>query len=96
MPRIIWSPLAKTDLERHYYFLVVKNPIVAEQAMDALEQAVDRLGEMPYIGSILDEKSGLRKWPVLFKKYGYVIHYRVTDAAVVINSIYDGRENRLY
>ncbi|AFY72068.1 plasmid stabilization system (plasmid) [Thalassoporum mexicanum PCC 7367] len=96
MAKLIWSFPAKADLDRHYYYLAAHEPSAARKAIKAISKAAKRLASMPYLGAVLEEKSSLRKWPVSFGKYGYVIHYTVTNNAVVIDAVYHGREERSY
>ncbi|AFY71991.1 plasmid stabilization system (plasmid) [Thalassoporum mexicanum PCC 7367] len=96
MPRIRWSTQSEADLARHYHFLAAKSLSAAVQAIETIYKSAANLSSMPYMGLVIDEKSGLRKWPVAFGKSGYVLHYKVIDDEIVIDAVYAGRENRMY
>lgn len=91
---VIWTKGASDDVEKHHNELKGKNPAAAVKAVKAILSQGDNLGLMPYKGTALVSKPNVRKWPVEFGKSGYVIHYVVTDDAVVISKVYHGRQDR--
>jgi plasmid stabilization system protein ParE len=94
VPQVVWTKPALTDIQRHYEFLETVNPAAALRAKQAIRQAGDSLVSNSRRGRIVQEAEGLRKLPVKFGKYGYIIHYVILDDEVVILKVYDGRENR--
>lgn len=98
MSLVIWSEQASLDIQRHYAFLQNKNLDAAVRAVRAIVQAGDSLEQNPFRGTIIDERNELRRLPVSFGKFGFVLHYQVFEAgeSVVIVKVYHGRENRPY
>lgn len=96
MPTVSWSPRAARDIEKQYNFLLTQNESVARSAAEVILEAGNSLSNHPYRGRVIEEQAGLRKLPVSFGKYGYVIHYAVIADEVVILRVYHGRENRPY
>ena len=95
MPKVVWSPTASRDIERHYNFLLAQSNNTATKAVQKIVQTGDSLAKNPYRGTVVRSSVGLRKLLVSFGKYGYAIHYTVIEEDVVILRIYHGRENRL-
>ena len=95
-PLVVWSTEASYDIERHYLNLQPKNPGAAINAVQAIMAVGDSLGETPLKGARIDREENLRKWPVFFGKYGFIIHYAVMSDAVLITRVYHGAEDRPY
>ena len=96
MPVVVWSARASQDIEKHYNYLAFRNEDAAKKAAQAILQAANNLAQNPYKGVIIEEQAGLRKLPVFFGKYGYVIHYAVIADKIVILRVYHGSQNRPY
>ncbi|NER30087.1 MAG: type II toxin-antitoxin system RelE/ParE family toxin [Symploca sp. SIO1C4] len=94
MSELKWSSEALGDLDRHYKSLFVKNPNAAIQALKLISKNANSLALSPYKGVKLKTLPRVRKWPVNFGKYGFVIHYEVREDIVLITRVYHGRENR--
>ncbi len=94
MPQVVWSPKASRDIDRHYNFLLTRDPTTATKAVQKIIKTGGSLAQSPYRGTIVQQKTGLRKLLVAFGKYGYLIHYMVIEEEVVILRVYHGRENR--
>jgi plasmid stabilization system protein ParE len=94
VPQVIWTETALADTQRHYEFLETLNPDAALRAKQAIQRSGNSLTTSPQRGSIVQKTEGLRKLPVKFGKYGFVIHYAILVDEVVILKVYDGRENR--
>jgi plasmid stabilization system protein ParE len=94
VPQVIWTEAALVDTQRHYEFLETFNPDAALRAKKAIQRAGNSLATSPQRGSVVQKAEGLRKLPVKFGKYGFVIHYVFLMDEVVILKVYGGRENR--
>lgn len=96
MPTVVWLPQASKDVDNHYNYLKTYSDSTAEKAAQAIVTAASSLEFNPYKGTIIQEEAGLRKLPVSFGKYGYVIHYAILGDEIVILRVYHGRQNRPY
>jgi plasmid stabilization system protein ParE len=94
MSKVVWSPTASRDIEKHYNFLLTQDATTATKAVQKIIQTGGSLAQSPYRGTMVRSSLGLRKLLVSFGKYGYVIHYAVIEEEVVILRVYHGRENR--
>ena len=94
MPAVVWSPRASRDIERHYNYLRLQNESAAKKAAQTILRTGNSLEQNPYKGTAIKQQAGLRKLPVFFGKYGYVIHYAFLAEEVIILRVYHGRENR--
>jgi plasmid stabilization system protein ParE len=96
VPQVIWTEAALADTQRHYEFLAAIAPDAALRAKKAIQRSGNSLAASPQRGSVVQKKEGLRKLPVKFGKYGFVIHYviLVDIDEVIILKVYGGRENR--
>jgi len=91
--RVVRSGPAEVDLLEHLDYIGVDNPDAALRFIEAVEQAFERLSEMPEIGSVRrfnnPRLSGVRVWPVpKFTKY--LIFYQVTADSVRMLRILHG------
>lgn len=97
MSELSWSSRARADLQQHYNYLFVFSQRSATDAFDAIVTAAEQLLDNPYQGMILSPSDNLRKWPVAFGKYGFVLHYQVSEKGdVKIARVYHGAQNRPY
>jgi len=86
------TPAAHRDLTRLVAWLAPKSARAADAAADAMNAAIESLGEMAARGRPIG--SELRELPVQFGRYGYVIRYRVGTVEVVVTSVRHVRERR--
>ncbi len=96
MPAVVWSLRASQDIEKHHNYLALRNEDAASKAAQAILQAASSLVQNPYKGVIIEKQAGLRKLPVFFGKYGYVIHYAIIADEIVILRVYHGSQDRPY
>lgn len=96
MPQLIWSLRSRADLQDHYDYLLPLNEQSALRAVKVIVEAARKLAENPTIGQVIDKEAGIRKWPVSFGKYGFVIHYTLEPNVVTIARIYHGSQMRPY
>jgi toxin ParE1/3/4 len=91
--RVVRTGLAEVDLLEHLDYISVDNPDAALRLIEAVEQAFERLSEMPEIGSIREfanpRLSGVRMWPVP-KFPRYLIFYQVTEDNIRILRVLHG------
>jgi plasmid stabilization system protein ParE len=83
-----YSASAKDDLTRLYDYLLdraktVEDLDLAEQALDAIQSAVDGLRRSPFIYRKADDDPFLRELLIPFGSSGYVALFEIEDAATV-------------
>jgi toxin ParE1/3/4 len=96
--RVVRERLSEQDLLEQIDYLRQENVSAALRFVDAIEHSLNRLSEMPEIGSPCDFENprlqNIRMWPVKgFEKY--LIFYRVTDEAVQILRVLHGARDIL-
>jgi plasmid stabilization system protein ParE len=86
MPRVIWSPAALNDVQRHYRFLAEKNKGAAQRAVKAIRERVRILADHAEIGRPAEEmEPEYREWLVDFGDSGYIAlsHFGGQTAVIV-------------
>lgn len=96
MTQLVWTLRARADIQAHYDYLLNVDEQAAIRAIREIVQAARQLVSAPKMGVLIDEKSGLRKWPVAFGRAGYVLHYIPMNSKIVIERVYHGSQNRPY
>ncbi len=87
MNRLIFSPLAKQDLDDIFDSIAVHNPLAAARMIQLLEQTCRTLAQQPGLGAPCDElRPGMR----YFTRKHYVILYLASNSAVEILRIVHG------
>jgi toxin ParE1/3/4 len=88
---LIWSKDARNDLADLYAYLQAHvSEKMADQRAQAIDAAARRLAEWPLIGRPRqDLRPGMRSWAVP----PHIIFYRVSDSAVEIVRLIDGRRD---
>ena len=87
---------ALSDLADHAFYLAQDDSDVADRFLDAFENTVERLSQMPYIGTTYPSQNpacfGLRRWAIKgFEKY--LIFYLVFgDAVDIIRVLHTSRD----
>ena len=51
MPKVVWSPTASRDIERHYNFLLAQSNNTATKAVQKIVQTGGSLAKNPYRGT---------------------------------------------
>jgi plasmid stabilization system protein ParE len=93
MPQVIFAPRAIRDLQRLRNFLRSRNADAARRAGDAIRQGVKILGAHPRLGRMVDDlPDEFREWLIDFGDSGYVVRYRIDEAAVTILAIRHQKE----
>ena len=93
---VYFSPLAVSDLEEIRDYVAERNVDAAEQLLDAIEEACNRIGHPPQIGRSRDDMiPGIRVFPV---KKNYAVFYRVlADAVEIVRVVHAARDfSRLF
>ncbi|CAN5230180.1 hypothetical protein BH10PSE15_BH10PSE15_19630 [soil metagenome] len=91
MPRLIWSPSSRRDLQGIHEFLPERDPNVARDTLRAIQRVARRMLDYPRIGRAVQEP---------FRVFGvrgtrYIVIYRLRAADVEIVRIRHGREDWL-
>jgi plasmid stabilization system protein ParE len=94
MAKITFTPRARADLVRLRTWLADKDVEVADAAVRAIVERIDRLERFPMMAPNAPGSETLRDLQIRFGKYGYVARYGVLDGQVIIARIFHGRENR--
>lgn len=89
--RIALLSPAKADLLRLNAFLAEKSHLAALRAMDAIDEGLRSLSDLP--ARTVSETS-LHELYLRFGDSGYVIYYRIDGSTVVIARIFHMREGR--
>ncbi|WP_338847278.1 type II toxin-antitoxin system RelE/ParE family toxin [Massilia sp. W12] len=93
MPRLIWSPAALQDMQRHYRFLANKDVAVAKRAIRALRAGVNILSHQPEMGRQIDNlPAEFRDWLIDFGASGYVVRYRGGPEIITLLRVRHQRE----
>ena len=93
MPQVIFAPRAIRDLRRLRDFLRPKSAGAAPRAGEAIRQGVRILGAHPRHGRMVDDlPEEFREWIIDFGDSGYVVRYRIDEAAVTILAIRHQKE----
>jgi plasmid stabilization system protein ParE len=80
------------DVRRLKDFLTGKSRRAADNAVDAIDTALEGLRDFPEQGR--PGRGGLRELVIRFGRDGYVAQYRVTADEVIVLRIHHGRERR--
>lgn len=78
MATVVYSKRALDHIERAFEFLRDKNPDAAQDAVTAIESAVDNLAAHPLVGRRLEGE--LRELVISYGHSGYVALYRFVIA----------------
>jgi plasmid stabilization system protein ParE len=84
---------ARADLIRLRVWLADKDAEVANRAVRAIVQRIDRLERFPTMAPRA-KGSELRDLQIRFGAYGYVARYAVKGDRVIVSRIFHGREDR--
>lgn len=77
---VSWLPKAEADVSEAYAFLSKVNRSAANDMVDAVQAAADRLESLPAAGSPSDIGLGFRELAVPFGAAGYVLLYRLDES----------------
>lgn len=79
-----YSPAARLDIRRLYRFLLDRDPVVAEKAINVIEKAIGNLADFPF--SSRKPRGNLpriRELVIPFSNSGYVALYEIEDSTTV-------------
>lgn len=90
---IFREALAEIDLLDHLDYIATDNSDAALRWVEAVENACNRLAEMPYVGRVREfnnpRLTGIRSWPVPgFSKY--LIFYQISENQIRLLRILHG------
>jgi len=88
MVKVIWSPVARRDLEAIADYIAEDSPARAAVFVDRLADAAERLATFPRSGRVIPEIGDPDSREVVFGAYR--VMYRVEREAVIIASIVHG------
>ena len=74
MAKVVYSGRSLAHIERAFQFLRDKNPAAAQDAVSAIQSAVDNLAAHPLIGRRIE--GDLRELVISYGQTGYVALYR--------------------
>ena len=96
MPHLIWTPLALSDVQRLYRFLLPKNKEIARRAIKEIRASVKILVHHPEAGRpIEDMDPEFREWVIDFGSSGYIAVYRFNGEIINILSVRHQKEDNL-
>jgi plasmid stabilization system protein ParE len=79
-----YADAARADIRRLYAFLVERDVVAAERAIDTIERAIAALAEFPFAARKADpENPFLRELLIPFGSAGYVALFEIEDARIV-------------
>lgn len=92
MAQVVYSARSLAHIERAFRFLREKNPAAAQEAVSAIQSAVESLSAHPLIGRRIEGE--LRELVISYGQTGYVALYRfvVSQEEVRILAIRHQRE----
>jgi toxin ParE1/3/4 len=88
---IVWSPLARTRLQRIRVFVAMDKPEAAARLATRIVAVVESLREHPYLGRAGAEP-GIRE--LVIGGTPYVVLYRVQGERVIISTIWHGAQRK--
>ena len=91
---LLWLPEALEDVDRLYEFLAKIDARAADNALDCIAEAAQRLLEHPELGRRMRDDRERREWVAPFGAGAYVLRYRLMGSAVVIVRVWHSREWR--
>ena len=79
-----YADAARADIRRLYAFLVERDVVAAEKAIDTIERAVAAFAEFPFVARKADpENPFLRELLIPFGSAGYVALFEIEDARII-------------
>ena len=88
--RVLFRAKALDDIACIYLFRSTAQSVyVAAHVEAAIFATVELLGRHPELGSKTDHEAGVRRWPMT--QYDYAIFYWVSDEALDILRVVDGK-----
>jgi plasmid stabilization system protein ParE len=96
--RLRYTSAARSDIKRLYGFLLKKDVVAAEKAIDIIISAIERLGEFPFAArKAPGDNSFLRELVIPFGSAGYVALFEIEDQhTVTILAVRHQREEDYY
>lgn len=94
---IYYSPEAMSDLDEIWEYIVSElcNPQAAENTVNHIVEAIDKLEDFPEIGTPLSAVSGVESDYRFLISGNYMAFYRVRDRNVYVDRVLYGRRDYL-
>lgn len=92
MARLIYSRAGRADIKRLADFLLESDPTIAGESVRLIEEAVQVLGNLPFIGR--PDETGLRELVVSRGRPGYVVlcRFELARGLVLLFAVRHQRE----
>ena len=88
---IVWSEPAEFDLDDLFDYIARDSPVYAEQFIDRIIDAVDKLADHPRIGRVVSEAGDDNVRELIVESYRLI--YAIHDDAVTILAVVHGRRD---
>ena len=91
--RVELRPAARRDLDRLVAFMAKLDARAADRRENWLRESLRALTKHPFKGRP-GQREGTREFTLKFGRSSYLVRYQVTDDAVIIARIWQGKEKR--
>jgi toxin ParE1/3/4 len=90
--KIIWSQLARDDLQAIVLFIAADNPPVAESFGCLLMSKVDVLGQFPLFGRVVPEENDETIREIILRPYRIIYQVLADEQVVCIARVWHGAQ----
>jgi len=90
MVKVIWSPVARRDLEAIADYIAADSPARAGVFVDRLIDAAEQLAQFPRSGRIIPEVGDPDSREMIFGAYRVMYHVE-TDAVIIASIVHGAR-----
>lgn len=96
--KLRYTSAARSDIKRLYAFLLKRDPVAAEKAIDVIIRTIEGLGEFPFAArKAPGDNSFLRELVIPFGSAGYIALFEIEDQhTVTILALRHQREEDYY
>jgi len=92
MPKIVWSPAARRDLQESIEFIQEFSPAAAAKLASKVVDALELLEAMPEMGPVMEQLEDIGQYRYLLVAKHLII-YRLEDDAILIQRFWDARRS---
>lgn len=92
MPKIVWSPSARRDLQESIEFIQEFSPAAAGKLASRVVDALELLAAMPEMGPVMEPLEDIGQYRYLLVAKHLII-YRLKDDAILIQRFWDARRS---
>jgi toxin ParE1/3/4 len=89
--KLVWSPLARTQLIEAFSYLAERDIDAAERVLERIGDRAERLMEFPELGPP-GREHGTRE--LMITETNYVLVYRIRADRVEVVAVWHGRQSR--